>query len=206
MLTIARKKAFCKVLGQGTRSAIWFYGCSRRCSGCIADSMNVSAERETLSPTELADWVLFNNCNNGIEGVTLSGGEPFLQPADELAEFLTKLKSKSDLSVICYTGFRHEDLADWQSVLQHIDVLIDGEYRPENDNGEFLRGSSNQRFIFLTERYRSYENIWNNAKERQIEIELDVNGKLLISGVPSKDFLERLTAELGKREINVDFS
>jgi anaerobic ribonucleoside-triphosphate reductase activating protein len=207
MLCVARKKEFCNVLGPGTRSVIWFHGCTRQCPGCIAGTMNEITEYETFIPEQLADWV---KNNTGIEGITLSGGEPFQQPLDELATFLMLVKQNStDLSVLCYTGYRYEELNKQESaipVLQLIDVLIDGEYRQNEDFGQRWRGSANQQFHFLTKRYKNKENEWNNTFERQIEIELAMNGKLLISGVPSKDFINKLTAELQRREVNVDFS
>ncbi|MDR0390990.1 MAG: radical SAM protein, partial [Planctomycetaceae bacterium] len=184
MLHVARKKEFCKVLGPGMRSVIWFHGCTRQCSGCIAGTMNEIVEYEIFAPEQLADWV---KSNVGIEGITLSGGEPFQQPLDELATFLMLLKQKTDLSVLCYTGYCFEELGGLESavsVLQYIDVLIDGEYRQQEDCGQRWRGSANQKFHFLTERYKNQENEWNTTFERQIEIELDLNGKLLISGVP----------------------
>jgi anaerobic ribonucleoside-triphosphate reductase activating protein len=168
--------------------------------------MNENAEYETLRPAELADWV---SANKGIEGITLSGGEPLMQPLNELVEFLALVKRQSNLSILCYTGYTLEELQDDREkryILLLIDVLIDGEYRQELDNGQRWRGSGNQRFHFLTPRYRSEADEWYVTNERQIEIELDMNGKLLISGVPSKDFISKLTAELQRREINVDFS
>lgn len=204
LLTVARKKAMCKVLGPGERSVIWFHGCSRRCPNCIADTMNDTTNNEQVLPAELADWVI-NNA--GIEGITLSGGEPLQQPVDGLTEFLTLVKRKTDLSVLCYTGYLYEDLsAKYSVILPLIDVLIDGEYRQEEDFGQRWRGSANQRFHFLTDRYRSQQGEWNNAFERQIEIELDINGKLLISGVPPKNFIERFTTALHRQNVDIDFS
>jgi anaerobic ribonucleoside-triphosphate reductase activating protein len=205
-LTVARKKAICKVLGPGERSIIWFHGCSRRCPHCIADTMNDAAEYERILPAELAEWV---QNNAGIEGITLSGGEPLQQPIDALAEFLTLVKHGTDLSVLCYTGYLYEDISangKYTAILPLIDVLIDGEYRQEEDFGQRWRGSANQRFHFLTDRYRSQQEEWNNAFERQIEMELDINGKLLISGVPSRDFIRKLTAALQQQNVDVDFS
>lgn len=205
-LTIARKKAVCKVLGPGDRNVIWFHGCSRCCPNCIASTMNKTADYEQLSPAELADWV---QSNAGIEGITLSGGEPLQQPIEKLTEFLTLVTRNTNLSVLCYTGYLFEDiLADkkYNAVLPLIDVLIDGEYRQEEDFGQRWRGSANQRFHFLTDRYRNQQEEWNNAFEQQIEIELDINGKLLISGVPSKDFIKNLSEHLNKKDISIDFS
>ncbi|MDR2756422.1 MAG: radical SAM protein [Planctomycetaceae bacterium] len=206
MLRVARKKDFCNVLGPGTRSVIWFHGCTRQCPGCIAGTMNEITEYETFHPEQLANWV---KCHNTIEGITLSGGEPFQQPLNELTTFLMLVKQNTNLSVLCYTGYCYEELNKKESaipVLQFIDVLIDGEYRQNEDFGQRWRGSENQQFHFLTKQYKNQKNEWNTAVERQIEIELDINGNLLISGVPSKDFINKLTTELQKREVNVDFS
>jgi anaerobic ribonucleoside-triphosphate reductase activating protein len=206
-LTIARKKAICKVLGPGERSVVWFHGCARRCPNCIADTMNETEGYEQILPDELADWVRNNAGNNaGMEGITLSGGEPLQQPVDLLEEFLMLVKHHTNLSVLCYTGYRLEDINRAKNVLQYIDVLIDGEYRQEEDFGQRWRGSANQRFHFLTDRYRSQQEEWNNAFERQIEMELDINGKLLISGVPSKDIIEKFTAALQRQNVDIDFS
>jgi anaerobic ribonucleoside-triphosphate reductase activating protein len=204
-LTISRKKAICKVLGPGERSVIWFHGCSRRCSNCIADTMNDSADYEQILPSELANWVM---SSAGIEGVTLSGGEPLQQPAAELTEFLMLVKRNSDLSVLCYTGYQYEDISDdekYSTILPLIDVLIDGEYRQEEEFGHRWRGSANQRFHFLTDRYRVQQEEWNDAFERQIEMELDINSKLLVSGVPSKDFIKKLTGALHQRGVDIIF-
>lgn len=210
MLKVARKKTFCNVLGPGTRSVIWFYGCSKRCPGCIAGTMNEADEYESYTSEQLAEWAL---SNGGIEGITLSGGEPLQQPINELTEFLTLVKRSTGISVLCYTGYLYEDIsasgkcgaAQLHLVLPLIDVLIDGEYRQEEDYGHRWRGSVNQRFHFLTERYRSQQDDWNAATERQIELELDMNGKLQITGVPSKDFINKLTTALYQRDVNVDF-
>ena len=211
MLNVARKKTRCKVLGPGERIVVWFHGCSRHCPGCIAETMNESAEYETISPQQLADWVLTTarSDSKGIEGITLSGGEPLLQPADELTEFLKQVRYHSDLSILCYTGSTYEDIAadeQRRGVLQCVDVLIDGMYKQDEDAGQRWRGSGNQRFIFLTDRYKHQSDEWHAAKDRQIEIELDMNGKVLVSGVPPKDFLRTLTEKAEKQGVDLDFS
>ncbi|MDR1483839.1 MAG: radical SAM protein, partial [Planctomycetaceae bacterium] len=158
MLHVARKKEFCHVLGPGVRSVIWFHGCNRRCPACIADTMNEFAEYESCNPEQLAAWV---KNNSGIEGITLSGGEPFQQSHSELADFLMHVKQDTDLSVLCYTGYCLKELQKQESaipVLQLIDVLIDGEYRQNEDFGQRWKGSANQQFHFLTKRYQNQEN------------------------------------------------
>lgn len=201
MLQIARKKAYCRVLGPGLRSVIWFHGCSKKCVHCIAESMNNAAEFEVYTPNQLKEWV----CNNqGIEGITLSGGEPFEQTIDLLEDFLEKIRYYSNLSIICYTGKILEDIRKNENerrILPYLDVLIDGEYQIGQDTGKRWRGSDNQRFHFLTSRYRDESNHWNAATGRELEFDLGLDGKLGISGVPPKNFLSRFSKQLQQKNV-----
>lgn len=95
------------------------------------------------------------------DGLTISGGEPFLQ-AEMLSELLRLLKKgmNCDVGVIVYTGYTLEELQRMpfaQGLLEQTDLLIDGPYVQELDDGLSLRGSSNQRVIPLTDRYNRPE-------------------------------------------------
>lgn len=89
--------------------------------------------------------------NPMIRGVTLSGGEPMLQPKP-LAEIARAAKQKG-LSVWCYTGFtleflQHEGRADRMALLDLVDVLVDGPYVAHERSLDLLYcGSRNQRLI-----------------------------------------------------------
>lgn len=137
-----------KVEGPGTRYCIWFQGCSRRCKGCWAKATWVGDGGEELDVQEVLEDILKTQ---GIEGVTFLGGEPFEQP--EALKFLASGVKDAGLSVLCFTGGKIEDIKD-REILNYIDLLIDGEYREEEQ--DFSRpwvGSKNQRYHFLTERY-----------------------------------------------------
>lgn len=89
-----------------------------------------------------------------LSGITLSGGEPFLQPmaALELAQFA---KAKG-LSVWCYTGYTFEQIREWEDnrkeLLKRIDVLVDGRFEQDMASMELdWRGSANQRLINVPE-------------------------------------------------------
>lgn len=93
---------------------------------------------------------------SGMDGLTVSGGEPFLQ-AEALADLIDRIRARRDMGVIVYTGYTIEHLRqqpEARSLLERIDLLIDGPYIQALDDGRSLRGSSNQRVICLTERYR----------------------------------------------------
>lgn len=88
-----------------------------------------------------------------IRGVTLSGGEPFLQ-AEALIPFATIVK-KNSLNLIAYTGYYFEDLlklsaenTNIMELLKYIDVLIDGPFvLQQKDLSIPFRGSKNQRLV-----------------------------------------------------------
>ncbi|MCL2378242.1 MAG: radical SAM protein [Defluviitaleaceae bacterium] len=89
------------------------------------------------------------------QGVTFSGGEPFLQAA-ALVKIATAVKGMG-LDITIYTGYTYEELAanpdeDIQSLLALADYLIDGPYVHKlRDIGLKFRGSSNQRVIDMNE-------------------------------------------------------
>lgn len=118
----------------------------------------------------------------GIEGVTILGGEPFDQP--EALEQLVKEIKLRNLSIILFTGYILEEIETsdnpcWNSVLEYIDVLIDGLYEVENRSFDTpLIGSSNQRYYFLTDRYSM-----DDFKENKIEIRIGKDGTLSFNGM-----------------------
>ena len=143
------------MLGPGTRYVLWVQGCKGHCPGCIAENAKKMEEGTPVSISALAFEIALSKA----DGLTISGGEPFLQ-AEELAEMIKQIKTKRDLGIIVYSGYHYEDLAKddtARKLLNKIDLLIDGPYIQELDDGKSLRGSSNQRLFFLTDRYREYE-------------------------------------------------
>ena len=86
-----------------------------------------------------------------VQGVTFSGGEPFLQ-AGALVK-LGRAVKRLGLDLTVYTGYTYEELAarpseDVQALLALADYLIDGPYVHElRDIGLKFRGSANQRVI-----------------------------------------------------------
>lgn len=196
-ISIARLKTKSKALGPGCRAVIWTHGCSRHCPQCIAKEMNESAPLFHYSAQELYAWVA--SCD-GIDGITVSGGEPFEQDLRELSMFLNFVKNDPrHLSVICYTGNTIENLKQSklaQEVLKNIDVLIDGAYIYERNNGHKLRGSDNQRIHILSQLLKDELADVENEYDRPLEIVLDKNLKMELTGIPPQGFLENLEKKL----------
>jgi anaerobic ribonucleoside-triphosphate reductase activating protein len=107
------------------------------------------------------------------EGLTISGGEPFLQ-AEALMDMITHVRKERDLGVIVYTGYTLDELTAMQSahvanLLNCVDLLIDGAYISELNDGVGLRGSSNQNIVPLTERYAGFLEHFRTSK-RNVEV------------------------------------
>ena len=171
-------------LGPGFRSAIWVQGCARKCPGCLSPEWAEEKSNVLVAPDELAAIVLQDP---SITGITLSGGEPFLQ-ATQLREFIVECKKIRDVDVICFTGFTLNELrtstslVSAEALLSEIDVLIDGPYMKQLDNNVGLRGSTNQNVIHLTNRLATYD--FENCP-RTVELHIQKNSDLLMVGVPS---------------------
>ncbi len=135
--------------GPGIRTVIFTAGCPHRCKGCHNPSSWNPAGGEEVEVEELVQRIKVS----GWDGVTVSGGEPFLQ-SSALAELVMACKSLGK-NVWVYTGYTLEQLEAMhdeavQTVLDYADVLVDGRFEQSlRDMGLRFRGSSNQRIIFL---------------------------------------------------------
>ncbi len=135
--------------GEGWRSVIFFSGCPHRCRGCQNPDTWDYSFGEDISVNELTEKVLENLPM--IDGVTLSGGEPFQEKnIGEMIVLADKLKQKN-LNIWCYSGYEYEYLKShplFSLLLSKIDVLIDGKYEQDLfDHSLKFKGSSNQRVI-----------------------------------------------------------
>ncbi|NMC81622.1 MAG: radical SAM protein [Armatimonadetes bacterium] len=194
------KQAPVSSLGPGKRAVIWTQGCPFRCDGCISpDSLDPEGGEE-VSVDSLVAWILEHT---GIEGLTISGGEPFLQ-ARQIAQLIDRLKSQRDLGVICYTGYTMDHLvaegsAAQKDLLKRLDLLIDGPYIRSLHADLYLRGSANQRLLTLTERYRDLIADIQNAGDKGCGLEIIVapGGQVCVAGVPMEpDFRDNLNSAL----------
>ena len=138
-----------RALGPGERLVIWVSGCSRRCRGCANPELWERKEFQRISPQQFVRYVRIN-IGNSIEGITVTGGEPFDQARD-LALVLESLGQGKE--VLVFTGYSYEELRSREEagkLLALTDVLIDGPYvETLNDNYSALRGSTNQRIHYL---------------------------------------------------------
>ena len=132
------------VLGPGKRLGVWLSGCSKRCPGCMSPELQERRQSDDVALDALMDVIAGQN--RQIDGVTVSGGEPFEQ-AEELCGLLAFLHGQVSQDILVYTGWTFDEVkADPQAqkCLPYIATLIDGEYVESLNDGVGLRGSSNQ--------------------------------------------------------------
>ena len=186
MLNVNRIVHSTRAEGPGLRCCVWTQGCSIHCEGCFAHDKWDFTPRWLVSPADILDSVLPTE-----EGLTVLGGEPFDQ-AEPLAELLCSAQQRG-LSTVVFTGYTLEVLrarrnVDIDRALAHIDVLIDGPYVDKQaQNSRPLVGSSNQRFLFLTDRYTAAD-----FESNRLEIRIGTNGSIGINGMADSATLQSI--------------
>ena len=176
-----------KALGPFERFAIWVQGCQKRCLGCISPDAQPIDGGFTVSVSELAHEIL--NTPN-IEGITISGGEPFLQQ-DALCDLIDQIRLKYDLGVMVYTGMQYSEIKN-TPLAQRCDLIIDGEYIDSQNDGKSLRGSANQNAICVTNRYSQYIQQQFGKSGRKVEFVIK-NNQVDMIGIPPRSTLTDLS-------------
>ena len=133
--------------GPGLRYVIFTQGCPHYCPGCHNPESHSFTDGYLVEEEKVIEEILKNPL---LDGVTLSGGEPFMQ-ASELARVAKAVKEKA-LSVIVYSGYTFEELISlskerkgYTDLLTFTDVLIDGRFEIDKKSMDLrFRGSRNQ--------------------------------------------------------------
>lgn len=136
--------------GPGIRLVVFTQGCKHNCLGCHNPHTHSFEGGELVSIESIVSMVKENPL---LDGITLSGGEPFEQA--KVLSKLAKIIKESGYNIITYTGYTYEfivssfsDNPDWEKLLQNTDILIDGRFEIEKRNLALkFRGSENQRII-----------------------------------------------------------
>lgn len=159
-------------LGPGNRLGIWMCGCNRRCKNCANPELWAFDQQYEIAPKALFQAIEQTLSGRCVEGITITGGEPFEQPK-ELLNFLQLFPSEMT-DILIFTGYTKQQLLERRqqetdAVLNRIGVLIDGEYREEENNGSILRGSDNQNIHILRSELQQRYQAYLQAPERLIQ-------------------------------------
>lgn len=132
--------------GPGIRMVIFAQGCKHNCIGCHNPESHSFNGGELMDVEEIINRIKENPL---LDGITLSGGEPFEQ-AEECGVLAKKVKELG-LNVITYTGYTFEEVLTkekFTKLLIQTDTLIDGKFDIEQKSLMLkFRGSKNQRVI-----------------------------------------------------------
>lgn len=176
-----------KTLGYGQRIGIWTIGCPHACFNCSNPELWDENRRKDLPLSYV--YQMLQAIQEPVDGVTISGGEPF-QQVEELCELVQYIREHISEDILIYSGYTLAQLKSWESpfvedILNSIAVLVDGKYIEKlNDNGP-LKGSSNQVIHILNERYQSrYEPLLTDHRKVQT---VAVQDGVIAFGIPLKD-------------------
>jgi anaerobic ribonucleoside-triphosphate reductase activating protein len=142
--------------GPGIRFVVFAQGCRHRCPACHNPQTHpfdggFLTDSETILERMRANPLL--------DGLTLSGGDPFEQ-AEAFADLAGRAR-KEGYNVMTYTGWRYEEILlrkepGWMRLLESTDILVDGRFELALKSDLLLfRGSSNQRLIDAPRSLRS---------------------------------------------------
>ena len=144
-------KAFNFVDGEGVRNSLYVSGCMFHCKGCY-NAATWSFKAGIPYTKELEEQIMRDLAQPYVQGLTLLGGEPFLNTGI-LIPLVKRIREElPEKDIWSWTGYTWEELRletpDKLELLQLVDILVDGRFDITKKNLMLqFRGSSNQRII-----------------------------------------------------------
>ena len=163
-------KAFNFVDGEGVRCSLYVSGCMFHCEGCY-NVATWSFEAGISYTQELGDRIIDDLSQPYVQGLTLLGGEPFLNTGTVLPLVKRIRKELPKKDIWSWTGYTWEELMletpDKLELLSYLDILVDGRYdRTKRNLMLQFRGSSNQRIIDVQQSLKdSRIHLWEKLKD-----------------------------------------
>ncbi len=134
--------------GPGLRFTIFTQGCPHNCEGCHNPQTHPMKGGKKTSLRKIKKDIASNPL---LQGVTFSGGDPFMQAKGLIP--IAKFVKERGLELACYTGYTYEALLSGyvpfaKELLSYVDILIDGRFVLKERSLELkFKGSGNQRTI-----------------------------------------------------------
>ncbi|CAI2548931.1 hypothetical protein AKUA1805_00340 [Apilactobacillus kunkeei] len=149
---IADYKPFNFVDGEGIRCSIYVSGCKFLCPGCY----NVASQNFHYGQPysqDLEDQIIEDMKKDYVQGLTLLGGEPFLN-TQVCLRLCKRVREEfgHTKDIWSWSGYTFDELLkdsyDKLKLLSMIDILVDGRFmEDQKDLTLQFRGSANQRII-----------------------------------------------------------
>ena len=199
------------VLGPGRRIGLWVQGCTLHCRGCVSRDTWPKDPAKTIAVADLLAWCR-KVAGDGLDGVTISGGEPFEQPSglrallDALAAW--RRDAALDFDILCYSGFPLKTLeAKHPKLLARLDAIIPEPYADRLPLGHLWRGSSNQPLVPLSERgrrrYCAFVEQPVDLGHKQVQVAVE-GGRVWMIGIPGRGDMARVEALCADRGLALE--
>lgn len=199
------------VLGPGKRLGLWLQGCSIRCRGCVSQDTWEPDPSRAMAVDDLLAWCR-KSAGTALDGVTISGGEPFDQPAAlrALLKGLRQWRKHSGLSfdLLCYSGYPLATLEQrYGDLLALLDALIPEPYADGLPLGKLWRGSANQGLVPLSElgrqRYAPYLDVAADSQGKHMQLAVE-GQRIWLIGIPERNEMAQLEALCRSRGLTLE--
>jgi anaerobic ribonucleoside-triphosphate reductase activating protein len=175
-------------LGPGRRVALWVSGCRLRCKNCITPELLDPKAGKKVAVTNVVERLV--HLPQSLEGITLTGGEPFDQ-SDALASVVQSVRERrSDWSVLAFSGYPLKSLrragSAQRRLLDYVDILIAGPYVQSLASVHPLAASSNQQVHYLSARGRELQTECARLPFNHANIGMGRSGPDWLIGILSK--------------------
>ena len=180
--------------GPFSRWAIWTRGCTLRCPGCCNPELFERGTSEATPVQALLADLERARRDHDVEGITILGGEPLEQLPGVTA--LARGARALGLGVIVFSGHtlaQARERTDFEQLWMALDTFVDGRFEARAlDHRRRFVGSTNQRIVHRTDRYRS-EALW--LGEAGAEARIAPDGTLSLHGSPAhvRQLLRQIT-------------
>lgn len=198
------------VLGPGRRIGLWLQGCSIGCKGCVSQDTWAPDPSRAIAVPDLIRWCQ-QTTGRELDGITISGGEPFDQP-DGLRALLGALRAWRreaglDFDILSYSGYPLKTLQrKYPEILKLLDAVIPEPYIDGLPLGHVWRGSDNQTLVPLSTRgemrYAAFVEQAVGPDEKRIQIAVEA-GRIWMIGIPDRNDMAQVEALCQSRGLSL---
>lgn len=193
-------------LGPGYRLGVWMQGCTIGCAGCMSlDTWDPAAGVPSDVETIVREFAAAVSANElPVNGLTLSGGEPFQQP-DAVVQLVTCFRESFPGSdVLAFSGLRPDVLREqYGPILDLIDAVVAGPFVRQLAIDDHWRGSSNQTLLARRTAGGEALRAWTeHAQGGQVQLGLNER-ELWTIGVTPTHVLRSVAAKLAERGLTL---
>lgn len=201
LINLAGPMQVSEVNGPGTRLVIWVQGCTLNCPGCFNQEFLNHDARNVRNVVEFAEEILEILTKEKLEGITLTGGEPFEQ-ASVCAHLLKAVKT-AGYSTVVFTGYDLEELQapPTDALLAEADILIAGRFKGITEGTVTWYSNPNKQVHYLSQRY-TRQLVETHQVESDVTV-VDGNLDVAVTGFPTKDDCRVIGSLLDNEQTNL---